>query len=80
MPELLTYLYRHTRECPFTCFLQLLCAYNFFIAIRIAASQQVDISNTLYILLLASNGVVAVLAIAMNRNCHIKSNQDHRNI
>lgn len=80
MPALLTCLYKHTRDCPFTRFLQLLCGYNFFIATRIAISQPADISNTLYILLLAANGVVAVVAMALNKSCQIKLNRGLRNI
>jgi hypothetical protein len=80
MPEILANLYKHARECPVACFLQLLCLYNFFIVTKIAILQQAGISNTLYILLLASNGIVAMLALAMRRGCQIKFYQAHRDI
>ena len=76
MPGLVANIYRYFRVCPVASLLQLLCLYSFFIMARIAIQQQAGISHTLYILLIAATGLVAIVTLAIHSTCRINSQQD----
>ena len=75
MPDLLVPIYRRASQCPFACFLKILFAFSFVMVLHIALYHQADVSPYIYALLVDLLGIIAILALAFNRNCRVRMSE-----
>jgi len=68
MSDLITAVSKRIADCPFVCFLQMLCAVSFLLAYEMAASHQGEIAAELFILWLVGTGILATLSLAISSN------------
>ena len=68
-------LFHRANRCPFACFLKVLLTVSFIYAIHIAISHQINVSPYTFIILVATVGVIATLAVATDWSCRL-SNTD----
>ena len=73
MSVMLANLFHRANKCRFACFLKLMSAVSFFYTIYIAIYHQADMSPYPFILLVASVGMIAVLALASHLNCQFSN-------
>ena len=62
------------RLCPFACFLKIVFVVLFCSALYIAIFHQYSMSPHIYSGFVAITGFVAMLALAINRNCKLRIN------
>ena len=72
MPDLFNQFKRRATRCPFACSLKILFILLFAIELYIAIFHQSLMSYHLYSGVLSVTGLVAILALATNRNCRLR--------
>ena len=77
MSAMIANLLERAGKCPFACFLKILLAGSFIFVLHVAIAHQTEVSPYPFVLLVASVGVIAVLAVVLHWNCRL-SNTDTR--
>ena len=62
-------LFHRAKTCPFACLLKFLLGVGFIYALHVAAYHQTDVSPYIYLWLVVSVGMIAILALAFHMNC-----------
>jgi uncharacterized membrane protein (DUF485 family) len=76
MPDLFNQFMQRVTRCPFACSLKILFLLLFAIELYIAIFHQPLMSYHLYSEVLSVTGLVAILALATNRNCRLRLNDE----
>jgi len=75
MSSLYAHYYYRARKCPLACLLKLFCVGAFLFALNLALFHQTEVPHASYVILVASIGAVAMLALAVNRNCRLRNSE-----
>ena len=76
MPDSIKLLLLRAKLCPFACLLKILFLLLFCSALYIALFYQYSMSPYLFSGFVAMIAFIAMLALAMNRNCRLRINEN----
>jgi hypothetical protein len=80
MFTLLGKLFDRAFRCPLACLLKVMLAVSVLYAGHIALSHQIDVSPYPFILLVASVGLIATLAVAFHWSCRLRDTATKHNL